>query len=211
MRDFRTFQGVVARLGAGRLPERRLVGHPPGGVLKALSLSRNLGHDVRNFTTADLDMIRHYRPGENVLKRPVLAGGASYAITGHHEILVPLLAQALLLGLETARDPARVSGPRRRRVERHGRRRGDLMLDETWTGDVSRVAPEAPVPLLNLASMSRAPARRNVVENLVALGAKPIALGAVGRARRAAWLARRLTTLPGGRGRSWSTRGGRRP
>lgn len=100
MRDFRTIQGVVARLGDGGvwinagssviLPEV---------FLKALSLSRNLGHDVRNFTTVDLDMIRHYRPHENVLKRPILAGGASYAITGHHEITVPLLAKALLLGL----------------------------------------------------------------------------------------------------------------
>ena len=78
---------------------------------------------------------------------------------------------------------------------------GDLMLDETWTGDVSRVAPEAPVPLLNLAAMSRrAGGAGNVVENLVALGAKPIALGAVGPGEEGAWLARRLTTLPGGRG-----------
>jgi D-beta-D-heptose 7-phosphate kinase/D-beta-D-heptose 1-phosphate adenosyltransferase len=78
---------------------------------------------------------------------------------------------------------------------------GDLMLDETWTGDVSRVAPEAPVPLLNLAAMSRrAGGAGNVVENLVALGAKPTALGAVGPGEEGAWLARRLTTLPGGRG-----------
>ena len=63
----------------------------PEVFLKALSMARNLGHDVRDFTTVDLDMIRHYRPNENVLKRPVLSGGASYAITGHHEILLPLL------------------------------------------------------------------------------------------------------------------------
>ncbi len=100
MRDFRTFQRVVAQLGDGGVFLN--VGSSvilPEVFLKALSLSRNLGHDVRNFTTVDLDMIRHYRPGENVLKRPVLAGGASYAITGHHEIVVPLLAQALVLGL----------------------------------------------------------------------------------------------------------------
>ncbi len=99
-RDFRTIQGVVAKLGDGGvwinagssviLPEV---------FLKALSLSRNLGHDVREFTTVDLDMIRHYRPSENVLKRPILAGGRSYALTGHHEILLPLIAQALVLGL----------------------------------------------------------------------------------------------------------------
>jgi hypothetical protein len=99
-RDFSLIQKTVASLGDGGvwinagssviLPEV---------FLKALSLSRNLGHDVRDFTTVDLDMIRHYRPQENVLKRPILAGGRSYAITGHHEILVPLIAQALVSGL----------------------------------------------------------------------------------------------------------------
>jgi hypothetical protein len=100
MRDFRTAQKVVARLGDGGVYLN--VGSSvilPEVFLKALSLSRNLGHDVRNFTTVDLDMIRHYRPHENVLTRPILAGGASYAITGHHEIVLPLLAQALILGL----------------------------------------------------------------------------------------------------------------
>ncbi len=100
VRDFHTISQVIAQLGDGGvwinagssviLPEV---------FLKALSLSRNLGHEVRDFTTVDLDMIRHYRPHENVLKRPILAGGRSYAITGHHEILLPLIAQALLLGL----------------------------------------------------------------------------------------------------------------
>src|SRR5512140_3750507 len=78
---------------------------------------------------------------------------------------------------------------------------GDLMLDETWTGSVSRVAPEAPVPLLALSAMSRrAGGAGNVVENLSTLGARSIALGAVGPEEEGAWLARRLTTLPGARG-----------
>jgi D-beta-D-heptose 7-phosphate kinase/D-beta-D-heptose 1-phosphate adenosyltransferase len=78
---------------------------------------------------------------------------------------------------------------------------GDLMLDETWTGEVSRVAPEAPVPLLLLEAMSRrAGGAGNVVENLSALGARVIALGAVGPEEEGAWLSRRLTTLPGARG-----------
>ncbi len=100
MRDFGTIRSVVSRLGEGGVFLN--VGSSvilPEVFLKALSLSRNLGYDVRNFTTVDLDMIRHYRPQENVLKRPILAGGASYAITGHHEITLPLLAQALMLGL----------------------------------------------------------------------------------------------------------------
>ncbi|HQQ78734.1 MAG TPA: D-glycero-beta-D-manno-heptose-7-phosphate kinase, partial [Thermoanaerobaculia bacterium] len=58
---------------------------------------------------------------------------------------------------------------------------GDLMLDETWIGSVERVAPEAPVPLLALASMSRrAGGAGNVVENLASLGARAVTLGAVG-------------------------------
>ncbi|HKC25557.1 MAG TPA: PfkB family carbohydrate kinase, partial [Thermoanaerobaculia bacterium] len=78
---------------------------------------------------------------------------------------------------------------------------GDLMVDETWTGEVTRVAPEAPVPLLALAAMSRrAGGAGNVVENLSALGARTIALGAVGPEEEGAWLARRLGTLPGARG-----------
>ena len=78
---------------------------------------------------------------------------------------------------------------------------GDLMLDETWTGEVSRLAPEAPVPLLLLSGMSRrAGGAGNVVENVSALGARVIALGAVGPEEEGAWLARRLTTLPGATG-----------
>src|SRR5512140_3696979 len=78
---------------------------------------------------------------------------------------------------------------------------GDLMLDETWTGEVLRVAPEAPVPLLSRAAMSRrAGGAGNVVENLASLGARSIALGAVGPEEEGAWLSRRLTTLPGGGG-----------
>ena len=79
---------------------------------------------------------------------------------------------------------------------------GDLMLDETWFGEVSRVAPEAPVPLLELSSMSRrAGGAGNVVENLAALGARTAAVGAVGPEEEGEWLARHLGSLPGGRGR----------
>ncbi|MGZ5427188.1 MAG: bifunctional heptose 7-phosphate kinase/heptose 1-phosphate adenyltransferase, partial [Thermoanaerobaculia bacterium] len=75
---------------------------------------------------------------------------------------------------------------------------GDLMLDETWVGSVERVAPEAPVPLLSLVAMSRrAGGAGNVVENLACLGARVVTLGAVGPGEEGAWLARRLTTLPG--------------
>jgi len=68
----------------------------PEVFLKAISISRNLGHLVKDFTAFDFDMIRHYRPSENVLKRPTLMGGKAVHITGHHELLIPLLVRAII-------------------------------------------------------------------------------------------------------------------
>lgn len=67
----------------------------PEVFLKALNLARNLGFQVKDFTTANFDMIYHYRPIQNVCLRPVMSGGNSYYIIGHHEIMLPLLAQAI--------------------------------------------------------------------------------------------------------------------
>jgi deoxyhypusine synthase len=68
----------------------------PEVFLKALTIARNLGNKVRNFTTVNMDMLQHYRPHQNVLSRP---GGKAFALTGHHEIMVPLLYQALMESL----------------------------------------------------------------------------------------------------------------
>jgi len=68
----------------------------PEVFLKALNLARNLGYKVKNFTTANFDMIYHYRPLQNVVSRPVQSGGNGYYIIGHHEIMLPLLAQAII-------------------------------------------------------------------------------------------------------------------
>jgi hypothetical protein len=68
----------------------------PEVFLKALNLARNLGEPVRNFTAANFDMIYHYRPQQNVVQRPVMGGGKGYYIVGHHEIMLPLLAQAVI-------------------------------------------------------------------------------------------------------------------
>jgi hypothetical protein len=58
---------------------------------------RNLGYPLKEFTTANFDFLQHYRPVTNVVKRPHAdAGGRGYSITGHHEILIPLLAAALI-------------------------------------------------------------------------------------------------------------------
>jgi len=104
--DFRTFAGEVARLGGGGVYLN--VGSAvvlPEVFLKAVTLARNLGHPVSDFATANLDFLQSYRPGVNVVERPVRGSGRGYRLTGHHEILVPLLAAALV----------EKAGPRRRR------------------------------------------------------------------------------------------------
>jgi len=69
----------------------------PEVFLKAVSAVRNLGHPLHNFTTANFDFLQHYRPRVNVVERPhALAGGSGHAITGHHELTLPLLAAALI-------------------------------------------------------------------------------------------------------------------
>ncbi len=68
----------------------------PEVFLKALNLARNLRFKVKDFTTANFDMIYHYRPSQNVVLRPVESGGKGYYIIGHHEIMLPLLAQAII-------------------------------------------------------------------------------------------------------------------
>jgi hypothetical protein len=69
----------------------------PEVFLKVVSVVRNLGHPLANFTTANFDFLQHYRPNANVVNRPhAKSGGHGYAITGHHEIMIPLLAAALI-------------------------------------------------------------------------------------------------------------------
>lgn len=103
-RDFRTLTGIVAELGEGGVWLN--VGSAvllPEVFLKALSIAQNLGHHVENFTTANFDMIQHYRPLQNVVKRPTSGSGRGYTITGHHEINIPLLAMAVLDRLAQSR------------------------------------------------------------------------------------------------------------
>jgi hypothetical protein len=81
--------GVVLNLGSAVIM--------PEVFLKALTIARNLnGGRPRNFVTVDLDMQRHYRPQMNVVQRPTLDSGKGYALTGHHEIMVPLLAWSIV-------------------------------------------------------------------------------------------------------------------
>lgn len=97
-RDFRLFCTMVAALNDGGVYIN--AGSAvvlPEVFLKALSCVRNLGHEVRGFTTVNLDFLQHYRPRVNVVERPhAEAGGKGFALTGHHEIMIPLLAAALI-------------------------------------------------------------------------------------------------------------------
>jgi hypothetical protein len=97
-RDFRLFCTLVSQLnGGGIYVNAGSAVVMPEVFLKALSCVRNLGHEVRDFTTVNLDFMQHYRPRVNVLERPhAQAGGRGYALTGHHEIMIPLLAAALV-------------------------------------------------------------------------------------------------------------------
>jgi hypothetical protein len=97
--DFRLFAAEVAALGGGGVYLN--VGSAvllPEVFLKAVTLARNLGHDLTDFATANLDFIQSYRPNTNVVQRPTRGVGRGYSLTGHHEILVPLLAAALVEG-----------------------------------------------------------------------------------------------------------------
>jgi len=99
--DFRRLVTIVSGLSGGVWINLGSAVQLPAVFLKALSIAENLGHDPSGCATANLDMIRQYRTDENVLRRPTLGRGRSFALTGHHEINVPLLAAAV--GLERAR------------------------------------------------------------------------------------------------------------
>ncbi len=97
-RDFRLFCSLIAALHQGGVyinAGSAVV--MPEVFLKAVSCVRNLGHELRDFTTVNLDFLQHYRPRVNVVERPhAQSGGRGYSLTGHHEIMIPLLAAALI-------------------------------------------------------------------------------------------------------------------
>ena len=94
-RDFQTFASVCAQLEGGVLLNIGSAVIMPEVFLKALTIARNLGHKVERFTTATFDMTRHYRPTENVQRRPTKLGGQGFYLVGHHEIMIPLLFAAV--------------------------------------------------------------------------------------------------------------------
>jgi hypothetical protein len=100
-RDFRTFASVISTLEGGVFLNVGSAVILPEIFLKAVTLARNLGYVLDNFTTVNLDFIRHYRPMTNVVHRPTAQGGQGYHLTGHHEIMVPLIAAGVIEQIRT--------------------------------------------------------------------------------------------------------------
>nr|WP_319395982.1 hypothetical protein [uncultured Desulfobacter sp.] len=96
LHDFKTLASTLADLENGVFINAGSAVILPEVFLKALTLVRNLGHKVDNFTTVNLDFIRHYRPMTNVVNRPTQGSGKGYALVGHHEILIPLIAAGVI-------------------------------------------------------------------------------------------------------------------
>jgi hypothetical protein len=99
--DFRIFAGLVAALEKGVYLNLGSAVLLPEIFLKAITLVRNLGHQVRDFTAVNMDFNRHYRPAVNVLERPTQGGGKGFELIGHHEIMFPLLAAAVIESLDS--------------------------------------------------------------------------------------------------------------
>jgi Deoxyhypusine synthase len=98
LRDFRYFVSSVARLEAGVYLNCGSAVVLPEVFLKAIALARNRGISLQGLTTVNLDFTRLYRPQTNVVVRPVAGIGHGYSLVGHHEIMIPLLAAALVDG-----------------------------------------------------------------------------------------------------------------
>ncbi len=104
LRDFRIFAATLAEARGASVLNLGSAVLLPEVFLKALAVARNLGADLSGLTTVNLDQIQHYRPRVNVVERPTRAAGSrGYMLTGHHEIMVPLLAAAILAEMEGAR------------------------------------------------------------------------------------------------------------
>ncbi len=98
--DFRKFATIVSMLEHGVIINIGSAVILPEVFLKALSIARNIGYDIKNFTAINMDMIQHYRPLKNVVERPTKTGGYGVALTGHHEIMFPILTAWILEKLE---------------------------------------------------------------------------------------------------------------
>ena len=96
LRDFRYFTACVARLAGGVYLNCGSAVILPEVFLKAVALARNQGATLEGLTTVNIDFIRMYRPQTNVVTRPVAGIGTGISLVGHHEILIPLIAAAVI-------------------------------------------------------------------------------------------------------------------
>jgi hypothetical protein len=94
--DFKNFIYSVSKLERGVAVNIGSAVILPEVFLKAVTVARNLGYKIEKFTTANFDMINQYRPYQNVISRPTSKGGRGYQITGHHEIMIPLLYRSIV-------------------------------------------------------------------------------------------------------------------
>jgi hypothetical protein len=102
LRDFHRLTELVAGLRQGVYLNIGSAVILPEVFLKAVTIARNLGFPARDFTTVNMDFIQQYRPITNVVRRPTQRSGRGYALTGHHEIMVPLLVAGILDRLASA-------------------------------------------------------------------------------------------------------------
>lgn len=98
--DFGIFSRLVSNLEGGVFINLGSAVVIPEVFLKAITLVRNLGYNVKDFTTVVMDFMKQYRPMTNVLNRPTQDDGHSFSLVGHHEIMFPLLSAAVIEGLE---------------------------------------------------------------------------------------------------------------
>jgi hypothetical protein len=96
LRDFKYFVSTVARLEGGVYLNCGSAVVLPEVFLKAVAIARNEGRSLDGLTTVNLDFLRHYRPLTNVVTRPTAGTGKGYSLTGHHELMIPMLAAALV-------------------------------------------------------------------------------------------------------------------
>jgi hypothetical protein len=104
LRDFHNLTMIIKTLDEGGIYFN--IGSAvilPEVFLKAITMVINLGNPLKDFTTVNMDFIQHYRPTQNVVKRPVLGRGKGYTLIGHHEIMIPLLAAGIKEGI-SAKD-----------------------------------------------------------------------------------------------------------
>lgn len=95
--DFKLFTSLLSNIGKGgcffNIGSAVIL---PEVFIKALSIVRNMGYKAYDFVTMNMDMIQHYRPHVNVVNRPIQGEGKGYTLTGHHEIMLPLLYQMIM-------------------------------------------------------------------------------------------------------------------